>query len=109
MKKQTEYILARFRAAGFTADTLAKITLTTYADDDALKLFRPDEHWDGGAAEHKAAMQSVRAELLKHYPKLDIALVEIDVGEYAQWLAENGRQDSPAQRAEFGARKNGGL
>lgn len=76
------------------------VKLTIYQDDEALKLFRPNETWKGGAAEHAKIMYKLALEAQKQHG-VQVELVEIDTQKYLSWLAEEGLSDSPANRAAY--------
>lgn len=76
------------------------VKLTIYQDDEALKLFRPNETWQGGAAEHAKIMYKLALEAQKQHG-VQVELVEIDTQKYFSWLAEEGLSDSPANRAAY--------
>lgn len=76
------------------------VKLTIYQNDEALKFFRPNETWNGGAAEHAKIMYKLALEAQKQYG-VQVELVEIDTQKYLSWLAEDGLSDSPANRAAY--------
>ena len=84
------------------ANTLPKeIFIATYADDAALKRFRPGEDWPGGAAEHRAAMLKVAAAVARDYPELKVNLKDIEEKKYDSWLIRNMLEDNEESRAMF--------
>ncbi len=101
MNNAKNHILRRLADAKAAGKLPHKIKFTTYADDAALKLFRPLEEWGGGAAEHRATMLSIAAEIAKLYPQIAVELIDIEIPTYFEWLAQRGLNDSDAARAAF--------
>ncbi len=107
LEKQIDYILNRLEKAGANKDTEWTVNLSVY-DDDALRVLRPDEKWDGGADEHRKMMGYVSAVVRNKYPKISVNLIEIKLVEYQLYLKANGLDDTPGERSKYITLKTNG-
>lgn len=101
MKRAFKHIMDKLEVAEAAGELPDRLYLTTYADDAALKCFRPGEFWPGGATEHAREMLSISLAIAYKYPTIDVVLKEIDYAKYGAWLAENGLVDNDGNRAAF--------
>lgn len=101
MRKAFKRIMERLADAEAAGKLPDKLCLATYADDAALRRFRPGESWPGGAAEHSRAMLSISIAIARKYPTVDVFLKEVDASKYDAWIAANGLDDTDANRAAF--------